>query len=117
MAALPLLVNYRNLKTGLAMTGGAEDVVTLTTNAPPGQFVGAAPSMVTRFGGNMPGNRATIQMVSTVAWLYHSVAGQVGTTGYPVAANQPQTLTFQDGDVFYIQGASAATLHVLVVNP
>jgi hypothetical protein len=115
MAALPLVVNYRNKKATLAMTGGAEDVVTVATNlaTPPAN---PTPTQL-RFGGNMPGNRATIQMVSTVAWLYHSVVGQVGTDGFPVAANQPQTLTFQDGDVFYIQGASAANLHVLVVNP
>jgi hypothetical protein len=92
---------------------GTEDVVTVQTNSPVNGAAGTA--MQTRFNGNMPSNRATVQLMSTAAWSYHSVAGQVATDGFPVAANQSITLSFQDGDVFYVLG-TAVVLHALVVG-
>lgn len=115
MAALTLFANYRNKKVaGSLMTMSAtEDTVTVQVNAPANGTPGTP--MQTRFNANMATNRAAVQFISTAAWSYHSVAGQVATDGYPVAANQALTLTFQDGDIFYVLG-TAVVLHALVVG-
>lgn len=116
MADLALVANYRNKKCPGAtlIMSGAEDAVTVSTNNPISGTPGTATQ--TRFGGSMPTDRATIQMVCATAWTYHSLVGQVATDGYPVAANQAITLTFQDGDVFYVLGTAAAVLHAVVVG-
>jgi len=115
MTAFALPATYRDRKIpGIALSG-AEDVITVSTNgAPAGAPQAQASTMSTRFGGNMPQARATVQFIGTAAWGYHSVAGQVATDAYPVAANQPITLILADGDVFYVLGTG--TLHALVVT-
>jgi len=111
MASFTMLANYRNKKIiGMALSG-AEDTITVATNLPAPQA--QAPTMPLRFGGNMPANRATVQLVSAASWVYYTVAG-ASADGYPVAANQPLTLTFQDGDVFYALGTG--TLHAIVTG-
>ena len=117
MAALTAFANYRNKKVtgvGALALSGAEDAITVFTNA---AVQGASGTTTqTRFNGNMPSNRTTVQMVCANPWLYHSLTGQAATDGYPVAANQILTLTFQDGDVFYVVGTAAAILHMLVLG-
>lgn len=82
------------------------------------QAIAAAADTVTVNATGMPGNRATIQMVTTTSGLLFSkAAGGALANGYPVAAGVPLTLVFQDGETFEVAGTGAGFIDFLVTGP
>lgn len=118
MAALNLFVNYKLKKTKLVTTGAVEDVVTVKTRLDPVNDPLPTPVTNTQnaLGGSLAGGVARVQFVSSSAWGYHSVAGQVATDAYTFAANTPQILLMREGDVFYLFTAAAATIQAIVLD-
>jgi hypothetical protein len=81
------------------------------------QVIAAAEDVVTVRCQGIYRNKATVQMRSTQAFRYSKTQGIASlTVGYPVDANQPFSLTFADGEVFYIFGAAAGTIEYLVTG-
>jgi hypothetical protein len=82
------------------------------------QAIAAAADTVTVSAIGLPGNRATVQMVTTTSGLLFSkAAGGALANGWPVAAGVPLTLVFQDGETFEVAGTVAGFIDYLVVSP
>lgn len=81
------------------------------------QAVAAAEDVVTVRCQGIYRAKATVQMRCTQAFRYSKLPGVVSlTVGYPVDANEKFTLTFADGEVFYIYAAAAGLIDYLVVG-
>lgn len=64
-----------------------------------------------------PGTRAVIQIqASTGAFNFDTVSTDSVAGGFPVSQGQTITLTFQDGDVFYLGCTTNATVDFLSVS-
>lgn len=97
MAAVARTVLGRGQKLTRTTTAAAtEDVWTLTSN-------------------NLMGLYYVQIQPTTFGVLYHSVAGQTATDGFPVAAGQTFTIAVTNGVPFYVGGTGAGTCDAVVL--
>lgn len=97
MAAVARTVTGKGQKLTRVTTAAAqEDVYTLTST-------------------NLMGLYYVQIQPTTFGVLYHSIAGQTATDGYPVAAGQTLTIAVTNGVPFYLGGLGIGTVDCLVL--